>query len=419
MGISSFRALGLVLNFLLSVLFVRLLTRSEFGKYSYILELVTIAATIASLALPTVATRDIAAAPKDKKKERLITIIPWISHATFFSAILTSLLAYFLGRLFIHDPAMLALFITALPIIILNALTGIGNAIFLGLKKIELSMISKTIIQPAFMIMCGIIGYKLLHLSFNAQSVLTLRIVSYLLILIFIVVFFLRITPFDLKILFRKTVRPISFKKHVPFLYLLLISIINQKLSLIVLGAYQPFSDVAIFKVALTLSSLISFFLLSAQTVMTPHIAEYYGKKNKRMINKIAIKTIRPIFFISLILFAVYAIFGRTLLVKIYKPFYAAAYLPLLILSVGHVFNVLTGALGTVLTNTGNQKFAFAGALSGCITKIILLFILVPRIGVIGAAIAFASGIIISNAVSFFLLHSYTDYSTSIFGSDE
>jgi len=106
-------------------------------------------------------------------------------------------------------------------------------------------------------------------------------------------------------------------------------------------------------------------------------------------------------------------------LVKVYKPFYATAYIPLLILSIGHVFNVLTGALGTVLNNTGHQKYAFTGTISGTAVKIVLLFLLIPSMSAIGAAIAYSAGMIVSNGVSSILLHSRTDYSTSIFGSDE
>ncbi|MBK9638980.1 MAG: polysaccharide biosynthesis C-terminal domain-containing protein [Bacteroidetes bacterium] len=69
----------------------------------------------------------------------------------------------------------------------------------------------------------------------------------------------------------------------------------------------------------------------------------------------------------------------------------------LIILSIGNFFSSITGSVGILLQMTGHQKSYNNIILCAAITSIILNIILVPRIGITGAAISSAIAKIIQN----------------------
>ena len=77
------------------------------------------------------------------------------------------------------------------------------------------------------------------------------------------------------------------------------------------------------------------------------------------------------------------------------------AYIPLLILT----FGVWIGVLGNIhfiwMTCTKNDKYSIIYSVTGCIVNVVLNFILIPKIGIIGAAIATLISQIFSNIISF------------------
>ena len=71
-----------------------------------------------------------------------------------------------------------------------------------------------------------------------------------------------------------------------------------------------------------------------------------------------------------------------------------------MILAVGNFINSITGSVGILLQMTGHQKPYNIIILYAAATSIVLNIILVPRIGITGAAIASATAKIVQNLAS-------------------
>ena len=75
------------------------------------------------------------------------------------------------------------------------------------------------------------------------------------------------------------------------------------------------------------------------------------------------------------------------------------AYVPLVILCVGQIVNASMGSVGSLLNMTGHERDTMQSILIGATVNVILNFILTPRWGMIGAATATATTLIVWNLI--------------------
>jgi O-antigen/teichoic acid export membrane protein len=100
----------------------------------------------------------------------------------------------------------------------------------------------------------------------------------------------------------------------------------------------------------------------------------------------------------ALAMFACIAIF-RTELLHVFGRSFTAGDTALLVLAAGQLVNAGAGPTGALLTMTGRQKWELANTLSMVAFNFVLNLILIPRMGVIGAAIATAASIATINGL--------------------
>ena len=123
----------------------------------------------------------------------------------------------------------------------------------------------------------------------------------------------------------------------------------------------------------------------------------------------------RAIFAASLLVALSYLFFGKSIIRLLYGYKYVPAYAPLLILTIGQLINAGAGSVGNVLSMTGNQTDALKGHIISAFFNIILCFILIPRFGIIGAAISTATSLLLWNVILIAFLKRRSGFRTSVF----
>ncbi|HNX96217.1 MAG TPA: oligosaccharide flippase family protein [Candidatus Aminicenantes bacterium] len=404
------RCLGMALAFLSSVVLARFLPVAEFGRFSYVMELVLLAGLLATLGLPQAIMRTSAAAPYEPDRTRNLFV--WSAQVVCFSTLVCGagllLLVWLQG-----DPRTTTLVLISLPIVFLFSLTQVGNGLLWGQGKIELSLFYDTVLRPGLLLFFLLAVILAIRARPSATMVVGVNVAAYALTLLLLR---WRIRPVagPVGAILKKSRPPFSIPRNLPFFFILLIGILNLRLGTIALGIYRPFQEVAYFKTAGTLSALISFLFAGTNLVIAPQIAGFQAQGRPDLINHLTRRAIRPVFCTALLLFVVFALFGRNLLRLVFGAPFVAATVPLLILSCGQLFDVATGAVNTVLKNTGHQRLVVTGQVLGLASNGCLLLLLVPAHGAIGAALATSLGVFVSNTVNLFLLRRHTEFVTSI-----
>jgi O-antigen/teichoic acid export membrane protein len=155
----------------------------------------------------------------------------------------------------------------------------------------------------------------------------------------------------------------------------------------IVLGIYLVSADVGIFNVAALIATLITFVLLSFNMIFSPVIADLYHRDRSDLLQPLFRSVTRWTIILSLPIFAWIVVAGETTL-GVFGPEFVRGYDALVLYAIGLIVSVSTGPVGVALAMTGYQKWNVLNAVIMAIVGVVLTVLLVPRMGVAGAALA-------------------------------
>jgi O-antigen/teichoic acid export membrane protein len=166
---------------------------------------------------------------------------------------------------------------------------------------------------------------------------------------------------------------------------------------LLILGAFRPQQEVALYGAAARLVALVSVPLSIVNAVVSPMIAELYGQGEKKKLEQAlrSTTTLAAIPAVVAVLACVFA--GRQILGLVYGDFYAEGALVLAVLALGQLVNVWSGSCGLLVAMTGHQNAATIIVAISATVSITIALLTVNQLGALGVGIARASGLILQN----------------------
>lgn len=264
-----------------------------------------------------------------------------------------------------------------------------------GFQKIKYRVYVEKIWQPLsrliFLIIFFIAGLKLL-------GALLASVFSGLIGLIMAFWYLYKIFPFN-----KDKIAPVYEKKELiifslPVTFVTFFFFITQWLSILMLGYFVPPKEVGIFGAVDRVLPLINLPLQSINTIFFPMIASLYGERALSKLEKLFKMETKWAISLSFPLFLSLCIFARPTL-NIFGNAFKEGDGVLIILSAAHMIRVLVGSTGPMLMMTGHQNISLANTFFTALLTIILNYFLIPRYGIMGAAVANAISLIAINLV--------------------
>ena len=177
------------------------------------------------------------------------------------------------------------------------------------------------------------------------------------------------------------------------------------------LGAMASPKDLGFYEIAARVSNLSTFVLFAVNATAAPKLAELFSQNRMSEFQKVARLAASiaflPSFAIILILF-IYPDFFLSLFGKDF----ACGELSLRILLSGQFFNTLSGPVLVVLSMAGKEKNVQHILLSALILNIVLNYLLIPRFGIAGAAMATATVTTAWSLLSVFAVYNSFGFAT-------
>lgn len=162
--------------------------------------------------------------------------------------------------------------------------------------------------------------------------------------------------------------------------------LLNQ-VEIILLGVMAGPQAAGLFAAAARLVSLMAFALAAFGIVSGPLIASAHHRRDDSELQHITTLTTRlGLLFAAAV--AIMLVVGGRLLLALFGPEFQPAYGPLLILVAGALVNAFTGIVVYLATLTGRERPALVIFLLALGLSLALNLVLIPRLGVVGAAIA-------------------------------
>ena len=180
--------------------------------------------------------------------------------------------------------------------------------------------------------------------------------------------------------------------------------LVTNSADVFILKSYHVGTDmVGIYKTCTNISMLAATLLVALNTTVQPKITQLYTQKNLEEVQRIACKSSKLIFLLSLPVFIILLFFSKYVMWLYGNEFMKGA-LCLSVLTIGQVLNTTCGPVAQLLNATGYHKQFRNISFFGAVVNIVINLFLIPRYGIVGAAAANAISMILWNVIGTFYI---------------
>jgi len=190
----------------------------------------------------------------------------------------------------------------------------------------------------------------------------------------------------------------------VPMLFSNSLFLVMSWTDTLMLSAFHGEDTVGIYNIALKIATLNTIALIAINSIASPKFSEIYSSEGKRRFKRIVQQTTVLSWMVSLPIFVIILLFPENLLNIFGHEFVIGKY-ALIILSIGQIISAFSGSTMIVLNMTGREKAGRNILIVTVILNITINYLLIPRFGIIGAAIATMSSTIFWNIVSVIFIY--------------
>jgi O-antigen/teichoic acid export membrane protein len=156
-------------------------------------------------------------------------------------------------------------------------------------------------------------------------------------------------------------------------------------LDAVVLGQYVPLAMVGIYGVAAFIPTFIEAPVTALDKVANPRVSHAWEKGDMENIQEIYYKSSRYLFVLGGFLFLMVVLNAKFLFKWLPPEFYAGV--PVVqILSLAALFNLMTGSNTSIIFNSSRFMIGAMALIGVAILNLVLLFVLIPPYGLLGAA---------------------------------
>lgn len=187
------------------------------------------------------------------------------------------------------------------------------------------------------------------------------------------------------------------------FFVMNLANLLQSVISVLIAGWMLSGEELGLFKSSQQTAMLISFVLIVINAILPPRFAKlnYAGQYDE--LEKLARKGARLGVLAASPLIMMCLVFPHSVLTLIGDDFTEAA--PLLqLLALAQLFNVATGSVGFLLAMTGHERIMKNIAWLSGVVGVLLLVVLIPPFGAMGAAIGVAVILVMQNLIAVFFV---------------
>lgn len=401
-GLAFFlRALGAVLSFGFNVAVGRALGAEGTGLYFMALALTLILSAVARLGLDNAVLRFVAAHSDTGDWGRVRGVLAIglrnAAGASVAMALLVAATAPLIADHIFDTPDLAGpLRIISLGIVTFSIMTLMSQALK-GLGQLRDAMLVSGVLWPLF----GLIAVWLLGTRVTPDVASLIYVCATGCALLCGVIFWRRAAPPapaepDVKADLWQSARP-----------LWVMAVITTGLlpwaPVLFLGAFGNADETGIFGAAARVANLVVFFLVAVNNILAPKFAQLSNTGStaqmKLLARRFALLTLLAASPLLLVLLV-----AGDLVMSVFGPEFTDGATVLAILAIGQTVNAAAGSTGVLLMMSGNERSIRNAAILGAMTSVGLSITLIPLFGMIGAAVAAVTAVVLINAYSTYMI---------------
>lgn len=180
-------------------------------------------------------------------------------------------------------------------------------------------------------------------------------------------------------------------------------SLLIQYIDIVMIEKMMNSRQVGLYKVASQLALMPSIFLRVINTIFPPLVSKLYHEGNIEEVRRLYEKLTRYLFLVSSITIGLIFVFSGPIL-KLYGEVYLEARMVLIYRGVGQLVNASVGSVWYIVMMTGHQKIRLISIIVSAFMNVTLNYLLIPIMGINGAALASMVTTVFINIVGFFVV---------------
>lgn len=385
-----FKILGMAVGYVSMLYITNRYGAKEFGILSLLITIVSIFAIIPKFGMENALVRIVG----ELNSLKFISQIPIVfKNVLIFSSVLALIFAFILFYLsnyiatdILNKPYLVQYIKIVAITVVTTTMTTIISATYQGMKKTkEFILIQALLLQLIFLLFLFINGY--VNVSNNVVTIYVYAsIVTTILSFYFIVKTLNSFMQKEENSQTKYNLKSVIFTAF-PMLLSGSFAMLMSWTDIVMIGIYKNEVDVGIYSAAQRMAALASLSLIAINTIAAPKFVEFYSKGDIVGLEKIAKQSTKIIFFTSFPLILVYFIFPEYIMGLFGNEFMVGSTV-LIFISIAQFVNAVSGSVGYIMQMTDNQKIFQNVIIFASIINIILNYILIPKYGINGAAIA-------------------------------
>jgi len=410
-----FSFIGIVTNQLggigLKVMLARLLGPEEFGLVNLSLAILVVVTSFTLMGYQNGVTRFTAFYKGQGETGKIKTTIQIVWKIILLSSCAGGLLVYlFSGKMaasVFHDQKLmpvLKIFAFAVPLL---ALSRVFNAGLRGFKKIHLVIITDRILWRVMPLV--LVAFLFLFFNLELNGVAYSFLITVAMMLMVSAIFLYREIVSYPNSLDKKTCLREITQYSWPVALVEIGNNLKTRTDTLLIAFFLGAYEVGIFSVALTLAAFLHLFLSSIVVIFNPVASELFGENNMAEIGRIFSLVTKWLVLLALPILLFLMFFPGITISVLFGASYKSAAPALAILAFCFFAKTAVGPSGATLLAMGHSKINMLISISTLLVSIFLCLLLIPRYGIIGAAIATGSATIFQQASMFVMMRKYIE----------
>lgn len=386
--------LGYALNFALA----RWLGAAEFGRYSYTMTIYGLAGLIATGGFGASAVKFVPQYLGAGDRERLRRFLG-VGHRTIVALALGLSLAA--GALLYWLPGLFGPYVETfrygLPLILLGAFVTVYRETLRAMGAVVAAYLPMQILRPV-LVLAAVWTFLAKEGRVDAGDVIV------------IVAATLAVVVISQSVAIARRVRPSAGpegraggeaqERIVPVSVTLLgsslLAVLLTQADVLLLGLFVAPQQVGAYSIAFRLAAICRITVALVNIRGAPAYAALHGAGRIAEMQTLAMKLAHIVFWPALLVCVVVGFFAQDIL-SVFGKGYEAAATALIVLLIGQMINVSMGSVGYLVDLTGHHRAGLHVRAITLLLMVLLALVLIPRFGLLGAAMSSAVGMVIWN----------------------
>lgn len=377
-------------GYFFKIYLARVLGAEALGIYALGMTVVGFAGILAAVGLPQAASRFVAvytATGESRKLGRFLwsSALVLLVANLLFGTFLLIVKPWIAGRLY-HTPALAPYMYFFVLIMLTGGLTGFLGQALAGFKDVAQRTIITNVVGQILTIAFTI---ALLTAGFGLRGYLAAQGGSALIVLLLLGRAVWKLSPAAARV---PSVGLPMFEPEVVSFSMVLFAIqglefLGGQSDKVLLGIFLNAREVGIYSIATVLVAFVSIFLQSINQIFAPTIAGLHASRQNELLLSLYQTLTKWVLGFTLPLAFVIMVFARPLM-EIFGREFGEGWFVLVIATFGQLVNCGVGSVGQLLVMSGQQQRMMRAQAIAVPVSLALNFVLIPRTGIIGAAVA-------------------------------